>query len=524
MIKKQTVLIFTFVTILKIFSFGQATLQPGILKDDPRESVPEKMVGQDGNYFYLLKSNTEGKGISFFIEKYSCQNYGLQYSKAISNSENTEDRFIDAVFLSGKIMVFRSHFEKNEQEVYTVYVQVISEEGEILIEQKQLMKISVPKIKTGLDVAGVEVKEFMRYDLRYDISVSENGQYALVAAIVNEMTTTATRFKKCLVSVLDGEKVSVFSENILPDHFKNFEIAPWNFKLDSKGNPLFLFNYLNDQKKRQTAIGILNAKSNIINGMDVQLDREGNALEDIDYIIRGDEAYCSAIYKNRVREKDNMDLTALFGVFSQVFNFASLKSGKPDSLHFSPEIIHLLQPPNHLKGRGYKICSINVTEGNIYTVIEQFNDAALVVFNMNTKGKISWLKAIPKLFAVTSYVDKDFFHVIAQNGLLRLIYCEHPSNTEKLTQGELSMNKYRFTNYRKSNVISLTANPSGNLNKEVIFKNDNTNLIFIDGKTNLLYTNSFPVCNNIIVPLSDGSFIVYFTNNHQYAFGRLSYK
>src|SRR6476646_2499344 len=179
--------VFFFLIVLHLNSWTQTTLESSVVTVNLARSLPEKMIGADDEYFYLLSTNTQGKGINFFIEKYNKENYNLQYSKNVTTDENTNDLFIDAFFINGQTIIFRDRYEQSDNATHSLYAQIINSKGEILNNNLVLTRTIVPKPLMGVSLGGAAVKEASVYNVYSDISVSENGKYIMITTITKKI-------------------------------------------------------------------------------------------------------------------------------------------------------------------------------------------------------------------------------------------------------------------------------------------------------------------------------------------------
>lgn len=534
--KKLFLILTTFISLLDNIT-AQTTLEEG----PPVEcgsNVPQKILGKNEKYFFVLRTNLKSSDKKYHIEKYAIADMSFVSAIDISLENNIEAKssviktfggndlieLKDVFYLNGKFLVFRTSTDHKKGSI-TLFLQTISEDGNINKDLSELYKIKItplPNMSINYDALDCNYAEF-------SFSLSSDNKKLLVIDQEIRNNHGTESIEKISTKLLDAETMTFKMEKEIPNQYKETKIRPWDYKVDGSENIYFIYNYFNSDKKLQTAIGLVAPNSSSIIGMDINVDRTKYKIEDVDYLINDNSIYCNGIYKNKTdkKEKGSNNQIELFSVFSQKFNTNSYKTEQSDSKPLSEDIIHKLKISVHQGfdiNHGYqnfKLDHINIINNEVYSIAQLYIPySALLVFKTNILGKIEWMTSINNSFgpysrkAVSAYLDLNscYYHVCTSNDKLSIIFNENPKNLKKIKNKnvyDLELAEYKiYSRIKGTNVIFANIDKSGVVERDVIFKNEKYCLLFLP---KVMWHNFMPfsMTNNLILPLTDNQILVY---------------
>lgn len=426
----------------------------------------EKMLGVDGDYFYSIRLSTSGKGITYYLEKFSKSKLNkisefpigkYNHKKSMAGDYPIADAkiLIEIAIKNGVINIF-SHVNKNYNERQYLLDSYNLADGKQINTEKILFTIKINKENYG------------RMKALYSIS-PDSSKFALLNYLDFETEENhSDGYHLCLYDLSSNK---IITTKKLSNFYQNNLVALNSLCIDNNAN--LYYTFFSNKKSYLTKYDAISEKYNVISlktsGGIMNFDKNSSTL----YIYRNTWQYNKAenSYYNLGIYLAKIDLKS-FSLINEKINL------------FSSDVISKLSCNNGGLASGN--CYFYEAENDEYFIIwEEVTDTHvgnIVISRLNSKFDLLWSKAIARSIYLRPELGLEnnlASLFIYENNKLNLLFLEHP---------KIELKKLDFNNTTNcdipllrtlpnTNVVEFSISANGSISKKVLFFNEKDLLI-----------------------------------------------
>lgn len=432
--------------------------------------IHEKILGGDGDFFYSIRLSTAGKGITYYLEKFSKSKLNkisefpigkYSHKKSMAGDYPIADAkiLIEIVLKNGVINIF-SHVNKNYRERQYLLDSYNLIDGKQINTEKILFTVNINKENYG------------RMKSRCSIS-PDSSKFALLNYLDFETEENhSDGYDLCLYDLsnhktITNKKISNFYQSNL--------ININSLCIDNNTNLYFTFN--SNKVNYLAKYDAIIEKYNVIRletlGSLITLDKNQSTL----YVSRNTWKYN--------KEKNSVDD---LGIYLAKIDFKSFSLISEKINLFPPDVISKLSCNNGglLTSDIYFYEAENNEYFMIYDEVNDTHVGNIVISRLNSNLDLLWSKAIAR--SIYSRPELGLENNLAslfiyENNKLNLLFLEHP---------KVELNKLNFNNITNcdipllrtlpnTNVVSFSVSANGSISKKVLFFNEK-DILVLDNK------------------------------------------
>lgn len=457
----------------------------------------DEVLGETSDGFFVTRKKITGlTTYDLYIEKYSKENFALEFSTAVytekmyseSSKKNRHMEVNGTLMLNENIVVFISEYD-NKEDTYTSYAQKVNLNGELdggLI-TLDVYKTPEKSLRGRYEFAASPDKKHVILYHKRPFKIYNDEKFK-IKKFTEELQPVWEKdfvfpykdkdFNLTKIAVMNDGHVymmaRVFLENEEAREKKNNKEATYYYKLLSFADT----DTLQEDKLKETDISI-----------------SKKWITDVAFTIRNDEIICAGFYA------DKKDM-AVNGMFFLRIERSTGKIRAQDTEEFSKAFLaEFLGDKKAERGIGLRDFELHDlilnNDGSVVLVAEQsfiksvcttdsrgftrcqdyyyYND--ILVVSINSKGEIEWNARIPKRQMDTQQGYYLSYAMAVKGEKLYFLYNENPKNLT-VTDPRL----LKFVNIPKSVAVLAEVNSKGEVSRDALFSAKELNKVYMRPK------------------------------------------
>lgn len=449
-----------------ISGFAQITIKEGVVLDVEKGAEFDRVIGSDNTSFYVYRVKTKGAGTHYFVEKYDKKSLNMIFSQDLKLEEFPNANLDPKQTGTWTIM--------GEDKVYVFFP---------VYAKKDLRKIFVLRAisKNGQVDSFKEVDSSPERAADFYVKTTPDSTKFL---IINElqMPGKAQDVKATLYNASDFSKIW---SKTLPDGYKESGIRSSSYVVNNEGAIAFYFYYMKDFENEEVggAISVMSKDNDQASAVELDLPKPKEPYLLVMKFTSDKELACAGIFRDNAKKATKEKKVRNAGVFYYFVNVAEMSLTSSGNDYFPAEVARDLtynSPEGKEPGEKYYSSSqLEVVDGNYYLLSEHgydYTDGAryrreIIVSKINnSEGKVEWTRLLQKY----STDKSGLYNVLGHNGKLYIFCLEHPDAEKRLAAGKTyEPGKYPVASgISGPNVLAYEISESGNVKRNIIYKND----------------------------------------------------
>jgi hypothetical protein len=459
-----TCLIITLFTSIAISQ--NAVEKTGPLIDNKAAEFFDDIITQNESCLYMIRKNTEGKGINYFLERYNATDLNKAYSYPVLKLKDYEVQSSKPFIKDNKFYILsKQHHTESKTAEYILNIYNASSGQEI---KKDIL------LETATDLA-----TWYTHSMIYKL----NADTTKIIFIFNKSTGKENKNTMTLVEYDLSSYKKIGERKIDYDNTNKYDYT--NYKLDNENNICFFHYYNYDYKlARYTTLefnsyNIDPSKVPVKYKIDIP---ENNSLGNIDYTFESSNKSIyiyASINENRPERSDRSFKNS--GLYVLKLDAGSLKKIRNTVSYFSKDIVNKLT--------SYKENPVALPESNYIPFFHFFDNenvfiglsnqwgtddkAEIILHSLNSELNVNWSKYIYRSIRYLSPLEPFGTTKIISGNTLNLLFLENLEfETKKM---DINTVDRSFSppagNYHRTNAVVCSIDLKGNLTHKILHYN-----------------------------------------------------